>query len=150
MKYWLGVVNLDHVLKGVQGGFAQVCHGKKGSLSKISKADWLIYYSPKRSLDGEDPLKQFTAIGKATDDIVFQFEMSQSFKPFRRKIKYMKNAKPVPLDDLKALLEFTQERNWGYRLRLGLLELSLHDFQLISEKMLGKRLPDIARYSDDK
>jgi hypothetical protein len=26
--YWIGVALKDHVLKGVAGGFCQLCHGK--------------------------------------------------------------------------------------------------------------------------
>jgi hypothetical protein len=29
LKYWIGVASKEHVLRGVDEGFAQVCHGKK-------------------------------------------------------------------------------------------------------------------------
>ncbi|MGG1220830.1 EVE domain-containing protein, partial [Priestia endophytica] len=29
IRYWVGVASRDHVMKGVQGGFAQLCHGKE-------------------------------------------------------------------------------------------------------------------------
>ncbi len=45
-QHWLGVVSHAHVRLGVQGGFAQVCHGRKGLLSKMKAGDGLIYYSP--------------------------------------------------------------------------------------------------------
>jgi hypothetical protein len=32
MRYWIGVVSKEHVMRGVQRGFAQVCHGKEGPL----------------------------------------------------------------------------------------------------------------------
>lgn len=28
-KYWIGVASRNHVVKGVQGGFVQLCNGKK-------------------------------------------------------------------------------------------------------------------------
>jgi hypothetical protein len=32
--------------EGIQGGFAQACHGKKAPLAKINVGDWILYYSP--------------------------------------------------------------------------------------------------------
>jgi hypothetical protein len=32
MCYWIGVASKEHVMRAVQGGFAQVCHGKEGPL----------------------------------------------------------------------------------------------------------------------
>jgi hypothetical protein len=133
MRYWLGVVSKEHVMRGQAGGFAQVCHGKKGPLSRISKGDYLIYYSPGNKM-GDSDLKSFTAIGEAVDDFVFQFEMTKTFIPFRRKIKYFKS-KDVPVAELKAQLDLTQQPNWGYQLRRGLIELTKHDFLLISRAM---------------
>jgi len=46
-KFWIGVVSKEHVLRGVEGGFCQVCHGKKGPLNRMKKGDYLLYYSPK-------------------------------------------------------------------------------------------------------
>jgi hypothetical protein len=63
VKYWLGVVSKEHVLKGVQDSFAQVCHGKKAPLMRMQTGDWLIYYSPGFKV-GKSDLKSFTAIGK--------------------------------------------------------------------------------------
>jgi EVE domain len=135
MRYWLGVVSKDHVLRGVEGGFAQVCHGKKGPLQRLKKGDWLVYYSPKQSMNGAAGLQEFTAIGEVRDDIVFQFEMNESFRPFRRQINYIKGAKPLPIEAVKSELELTAASNWGYQLRLGLLELSKLDFKIIHAEM---------------
>ena len=46
VRYWIAVVSKEHVMKGVQGGFAQAGHGKSAPLKKMKKDDWLIYYSP--------------------------------------------------------------------------------------------------------
>jgi len=138
MKYWLGIVSEDHVKRGVAGGFAQVCHGKKAPLARIKKNDWLIYYSPKKSMNGNEDCKSFTAIGQALDDCIFLFEMSSEFKPFRRKINYLV-APPLPLSQVKNKLEMTQAKNWGYKLRFGLIELSLADFSLLKDAMLEQK-----------
>lgn len=135
MKYWLGIVSKDHVLIGVQGKFAQVCHGKKGPLKRLQRNDWLVYYSPKQSLDSDNPIQEFTAIGKVSDDDVYEFEMNATFKPFRRKVDYLANTRALRIADVKSSLELTTTPNWGYQLRFGLLELSEHDFGIIHNKM---------------
>ena len=135
MKYWLGVVSKDHVLKGVDGQFAQVCHGKEGPLKRLKKGDWLVYYSPKQSMSGAGGLQELTAIGEVRDDCVFQYEMNEDFKPFRRMIDYVANAKPLRIDAVKSKLDLTAAPNWGYQLRLGLLELSEADFKIIHAKI---------------
>ncbi|MDQ7862723.1 hypothetical protein RCO48_21920 [Peribacillus frigoritolerans] len=33
-RYWIGVASRDHVMKGIDGGFAQLCHGKEAPLKK--------------------------------------------------------------------------------------------------------------------
>ncbi len=41
----------------------------------------------------------------------------------------------MPLAILQAQLAFTQEKNWGYRLRQGVIEISDADMTLIAEAM---------------
>ena len=84
MKYWIGTVSKEHVLRGVAGGFCQVCHGKATPLNRMQRGDWLLYYSPKIRLDGYDKLQAFTALGQITDDQAYPFQMSASFIPFLR------------------------------------------------------------------
>ena len=64
MKYWIGTVSKEHVLRGAAGGFCQVCHGKAAPLNRMQRVDWLLYYSPKIRLDGHDKLQSFTALGQ--------------------------------------------------------------------------------------
>jgi hypothetical protein len=133
MKYWLGIVSKEHVLKGKVEGFAQVCHGKKAPLARMKKNDWLIYYSPGNTI-GKSDLQAFTAIGTVPDEYVFQFKMFEGFIPYRRKIEYLQ-AKEVLLSSIKSKLKFTQEKNWGYQLRRSLVELSNEDFLTIAKSM---------------
>jgi hypothetical protein len=51
-------------LRGVEGGFAQLCHGKRLPLEKMSVGDWLVYYSPRTEMRGGEPLREFTALGR--------------------------------------------------------------------------------------
>ena len=46
IRYWLGVVQQDHVLRGVAAGIAQVNHGAKAPLERWHQADGFAYYSP--------------------------------------------------------------------------------------------------------
>ena len=41
-KYWIGTVSREHVRIGVEGGFCQVCHGKKGPLARMGLAHLLF------------------------------------------------------------------------------------------------------------
>lgn len=64
MRYWIGVASKEHVMRGVQGGFAQVCHGKESPLKQMSPEDWIIYYSPTIKFGEKAPCQAFTAIGQ--------------------------------------------------------------------------------------
>ncbi|MHA4915566.1 EVE domain-containing protein, partial [Enterococcus faecium] len=55
MNYWIGVASRDHIARGVAGGFCQLCHGKAQALKRMKKGDWIIYYSPKETMDGNQP-----------------------------------------------------------------------------------------------
>lgn len=87
-KYWIGTVSQEHVLRGVAGGFCQVCHGKAAPLNRMKRGDWLLYYSPKIRMDGTEKLQAFTAFGQVTDDTAYPFPMSETFIPFRRNVDY--------------------------------------------------------------
>jgi len=56
MKFWIGVASKDHVLRGIDGGFCQLCHGSAQPLKRMSVGDWLIYYSSKATLARRSPL----------------------------------------------------------------------------------------------
>lgn len=64
MKFWIGVASKDHVDLGIQVGFAQVCHGKKAPLNRMAVGDWMIYYSPERTMRDKEPCQEYTVNGK--------------------------------------------------------------------------------------
>ncbi|WP_183601219.1 EVE domain-containing protein [Paenibacillus phyllosphaerae] len=135
-RYWIGVVSASHVQRGVQGGFAQLCHGKAAPLRQMRPGDWLVYYSPRTDMTNGKPLQSFTAIGQVADERVYEFRMSDSFVPFRRDINYYP-CREVKIADLLERLSFTQgSRYWGQRFRYGHFEISEEDFLLISSSML--------------
>ena len=136
VRYWIAVVSKDHVLKGVEGGFAQAGHGKRAPLAKMKKGDLLIYYSPKISFNKEEKCQRFTAIGIVKDDEIYKAEMSKDFIPNRRNVEY-KKCKEISILPLIEKLTFIKDKqHWGYQFRFGILEIPVNDFELISELML--------------
>lgn len=135
-KYWITVVSKDHILRGVAGGFMQANHGKPGSLKKLHVNDWVIFYSPKTTYTGNEKLQAFTAIGQVTGDIVYQYQMSDDFIPYRRDLHFFP-CKEISFIPLIPQLDFIRNKKaWGYHFRFGFFEIGEHDFNLIKEKML--------------
>ncbi|KGR76330.1 EVE domain-containing protein [Ureibacillus sinduriensis] len=135
-KYWIGVASREHVMKGVCGGFAQLCHGKEAPLKKMGVGDWIIYYSSKESIQESIPYQKFTAIGKVIDDEIFQFDMGNDFIPFRRNIDFISCTETSIHPLIPQLAFIKNKKHWGYPFRFGHLEISEEDFKLITQKML--------------
>lgn len=139
-RYWIGVVARDHVLRGFEGGFAQVGHGKGASLRRMAPGDWLFYYSPTTNLEGGKTLQAFTAAGRVAAGEVYQFQMTAEFHPWRRDVAFEPAAHGAPIEPLKARLSIiTDNPNWGMVFRRGHLEISEADALVIAESM-GIRL----------
>ena len=73
-------------------------------------------------------------LGTVKDGKPYQADMGFGFHPFRREVAWHE-AEATPLAELHARLAFTQEKNWGYRLRQGLIEISDADMIVIAEAM---------------
>jgi hypothetical protein len=134
-KYWVAAVSKEHTMRGVAGSFMQVCHGKQTPLKRMKKGDYLIVYSSKITMEGNEKCQAFTAIGRVKDDDVYQFQMTENFKPFRRNIDFLDchESSIVPLiNDLEFI---PNKKSWGYPFRFGFLEINEKDFNLISSKM---------------
>lgn len=136
-KHWIVVVSKDHLHRGLAGGFMQANHGKAAPLKKIKKGDWVIFYSPKMMMNGDEKLQAFTAIGQANDDEVYQEKMSEDFIPYRRNIKFY-DCEETPIIPLINDLKFiSNKKSWGYPFRFGFFEIEEHDFKLLKEKLLS-------------
>jgi len=141
-KNWLAVASADHVAVGRTAGFMQVCHGKVSPLKRVQPGDRIVYYSPNQHYSashaqrGKDRLQTFTAIGTVKDGKPYQADMGGGFQPFRRDVIWHE-AEPVSLALLLQKLALTQEKNWGYRLRQGLVEISDADMTTIAEAMFA-------------
>lgn len=123
-------------MRGVKGGFMQANHGKPGSLKKLRTNDWVIFYSPKVTYEGDQKLQAFTAIGQVADEELYQFKMREDFIRYRRNMNFYP-CKDVPIMPLIASLDFiSDKRMWGYRFRFGFIEIDEHDFNIIKGKML--------------
>ncbi len=137
-KCWIITASKEHVQNGIKGGFAQACHGKETPLKKMKTGDYVIYYSSKLYFNKKDKSQEFTAIGKVISDVVYQFEMSPKFCPFRIDIEFFK-ANDVSILPIINDLEFIpNKQKWGYPFRWGILQVNEHDFKLISNLMLNE------------
>jgi hypothetical protein len=134
-RHWLGVASKNHVMIGVEHGFAQVCHGKRGPLLRLNPGDGIVYYSPALAMGDKGALQAFTAIGWILPGEPVQVQHSHDFSPWRRPVNYFLDVRDAPLADLRSELELTRPKNWGYALRRGLLPLSANDFTTIEHSM---------------
>ena len=136
-KYWINVVSRDHVQRGSEGGFTQANHGKPWALKKMSKHDWLIFYSPKTMFENGEPLQAFTALAEIIDDQPYQVVVNETFSPWRRSARF-ENVRDTPIRPLIEDLSFIGNKiQWGYKFRLGVIEINEHDFNLIRNNMIS-------------
>ena len=134
-RMWVGVISRTHVLRGVAGGFTQVCHGKRAPLARMKPGDLFFAYSPTTELRGGEVLRAFTAVGVIHDDVVFQFDMGGGFVPFRRAVDWQEHVKEVPLEQLRTQLEFVKDAGWGLKARSGHFEISAADGAVLLHAM---------------
>ncbi|MGD9879917.1 EVE domain-containing protein [Reyranella sp.] len=145
-RNWLAVASAEHVEIGLSEGFMQVSHGKASPLRRIQPGDRIVYYSPNRhytpshALRGKDQLQAFTAIGTVKPGTPYQADMGFGFRPYRRDVAWH-DAAATPLAMVKDMLAFTQDKNWGYRLRQGVVEISDADMTTIAEAMFTAAAP---------
>ncbi len=142
-RYWVGVASRNHVLKGIAGGFAQLCHGKQQPLKRMRTGDWIVYYSPQEIFGEKAPCQQFTAIGEVIGEEVYQFEMTPGFTPFRRDIKFLSTQDAAIRLLLDKLSFIKNKKNWGYAFRYGHLQIPETDFLTIKNAMTGLNKEDI-------
>ena len=131
MKYWINTISKDHVMVGKERGFVRAGHGKEASVKKLQANDYMIFYSPKTSLQNGKPVQAFTAVAKITEENVYQVVVNDNFKPYRKNAEY-ETCREVAIKPLIEQLKFiTNKKNWGLRFRSGFFEINRHDFELI-------------------
>jgi hypothetical protein len=135
MTCWVNTISRDHVRLGVEGGFTQAGHGKAAGLRRLNAGDWLVFYSPKTSIEGGEPLQAFTAIGRIADGELYQVEMALGFVPWRRNVEFV-DCVETPIRPLIDALSFIKDKQrWGNVFRFGLFKIPQRDFELIKRAM---------------
>ncbi|WP_341675480.1 EVE domain-containing protein [Niveibacterium sp. SC-1] len=132
---WIGVVSREHVMRGVEGGFIQLNHGKRAPLQRLQAGDRVALYSPREAYPDGAPLQAFTAIGEVVSGEVYQVEMAPDFKPYRVDVRFLpcEEASIRPLiEDLSFIRDKT---HWGAAFRFGYVRVPEADFLLIAQAM---------------
>eukprot|EP00759_Apiculatamorpha_spiralis_P017590 PhF_6_TR23766/c0_g1_i2/m.33229 len=117
-RYWIGVASKDHVSRGVQGGFMQLCHGKDAPLKRMSHGDGIVYYCPRTVFPDGPAYRRFGAIGHVIDEAPYQIAMAPNFRPFRRNVKFLQptvdGVQDALIEPLIPHLSFIQDKSrWG-------------------------------------
>ncbi|MEP7066023.1 MAG: EVE domain-containing protein [Gemmatimonadota bacterium] len=137
-RYFVNTVSLDHLQRGVSGGFTQANHGRITGLEHLERGDLVTFYSPKTAFEGGEPLQSFTALARVTDDEPYQVEMTRTFHPWRRRVDFIES-EAAPIRPLIERLEFIADKqHWGMPFRRGLFEISRRDVALIARAMKAK------------
>ncbi|GAA1023576.1 MULTISPECIES: EVE domain-containing protein [Amycolatopsis] len=130
-RFWINTVTLDHVEGAIEGSFTQADHGAGKRLRQPSPGDEMIFYSPRTSLQGGKPVRQFTAWATITGDKPYQAYVSDEFQPWRLAVTFHDcrrvDAKPL-VDQLSFV---TDPAHWGLPFRRGLFSIPRQDFATI-------------------
>ena len=133
MTNWINTVSRDHVERAVRGRFTQANHGKPQTLRRMSRGDWIIFYSPRVTHPGGEPLQAFTAIGQVVDDEPYR--ASTEGEVWRRNVDFLDCAE-TPIRPLIDALDFVDNKQrWGYKFRFGVFRIDDHDFETIRAAM---------------
>jgi hypothetical protein len=134
-RYWIGVASYEHVRRGVDGGFAQLNHGKAAPLRRMAAGDWLIYYSPREQREGGEAVQAFTAIGQVAGEEITEVAMTGSFTAARRAVRWLP-AHHAPIKPMLGSLRFIRNpERWGMTFRPGHVEINEADFGRIAAAM---------------
>ncbi len=130
-SYWVNTISLEHVQRGVEGGFTQADHGRDTRLRRLRPGDLIAFYSPRTAMGSGEPLQQFTALGTITGQQPFQVELRPDFHPWRLAVEF-EDVTPTPIRPLLAELSFiTDPKRWGFPFRRGLFEIEEGDMDVI-------------------
>lgn len=134
-RYWLGVIVKDHIARGVAGGFIQLNHGKKRPLQRMAGGDWIVVYSPRLTLEGNEPCQAFTALGRIRSGEIYRHAMSDGFVPYRVDVDYLPGH-DAPIRPLIGRLSFIENKqHWGLYFRAGHREIPRADFLHVAAAM---------------
>lgn len=80
--------------------------------------------------------KRLLLVGQVSDDRIYQAEMNESFKPFRRNLQFFPCTPVSILPLIKELTFIQNKKSWGYPFRFGFFEIHKNDFFLIAKGMM--------------
>lgn len=134
-RCWINTVSLDHVEAAAQGGFTQADHGARRRLGLPQPGDEMVFYSPRTSLQGGEPVRRFTALATITGDEPYQAMVSDTFRPWRLAAAFHL-CSPVDAKPLVERLSFIPDpAHWGLPFRRGLFTIPQDDFRTIADAM---------------
>jgi EVE domain len=109
IRNWIAVASAEHVRRGREEGFMQICHGKAAPLRRIRPGERVAYYSPTVTFGGKDKCQTFTAIGRVRTGDPYCFDMGNNFVPFRKDVDWLQTQEaPIqPLLDRWILRQAT-------------------------------------------
>jgi hypothetical protein len=138
MRYWINTISEEHVQRGVRGGFTQADHGAATRLRRLEKGDLMAFYSPRTAFRSGEPRQSFTALGRVADDEPYQVTLSPAFKPWRRRMTFLR-CQPAKAQPLIPQLSFIRDKTrWGFPFRRGLFPIDAEDFARIAEAMKAR------------
>lgn len=136
IRYWLGVVSGAQAEWARRNGSFQVSPGLHETLSEMGLFDGLVLYSPRVRAGEDEPLRDFTAIGRIADKRPVRVDgdtvPGEHWRPWRRRVDFAPEITPVPLRLMSPVLDLTSTGiNWAEPLRRGLIPLSKNDFNTL-------------------
>jgi hypothetical protein len=134
-RSWIAVACAEHVRRGMALGIMQVGHGQAAPLRRLASGDRVVYYAPSESFGGRDRLQSFVALAIVSSGPVYQVDMGDGFRPFRRAVRYL-DTRAAPIRPLLDRPGFALSgASWGARLRFGLLRIDAASMDMIADAM---------------
>ena len=82
-------------------------------------------------------------IGTVGDDELYQTDMGDGFKPWRRNLDFLPS-QDVPIVPFIDQLSFIRnKKSWGYVFRWGFFGIPQDDFRLIAERMTSYNIAEV-------
>jgi hypothetical protein len=120
-RSWVIVASRDHARRGVSDGFVMANHGKRAPLSRMSRGDGILIYSPTTTYPDGVPLRAITIVGEVTGEAPEPSDLIAG--GFRRKAT-LREIEPLPLEEVRKHLPVS-------RIRFGFFELDPPDAEAI-------------------
>ncbi len=134
VRYWVGVVSLDHVDYATETGVCAFSKGIKPAITKLSEGDRFVFYSPKTGFMSGDPVQCFTALGTVIDPTPVEIDWD-GHTIWTARAAYAKITQTPVRPLLESLRFVTNPAKWGMAFRRGQFEITEQDFTLIETAM---------------